>query len=146
MCGNDLQTISKTILLYHVVHFLSLGSIGSFIVILSVKSEGQRTIRFRITIIKPILICFYPCKRGWLDLPRQQCIIDVKKWSSHLLGNLRDCLIHAPKKFQVSSKGFVPMTSAKLVQCSHQLSYEATQMWTNSSLSDTAQTTLMCSP
>ena len=75
MCENDLQTISKTILPYHVVHFLSFGSIGSFIVILSVKSEGQRTVRFRIIIIiKPILIRVYPRKRGWPDLPQQQSL------------------------------------------------------------------------
>jgi len=55
-------------------------------------------------------------------------IIELKKWSSHLLDNLSDCLICAPAKFQVSSTGFKPITSVMPVQYSYQL-YEATQMW-----------------
>ena len=66
-------------------------------------------------------------------------IIEFKKWSSHLLDNLSDCLICTPEKFQVSSTEFEPMTSVMRVQCSYQLSYEATQLWANSSLSHTTQ-------
>ena len=55
----------------------------------------------------------------------------MKRWSSHLLDNLSDCLILvcAPEKFQVSSRGFEPMTSVMPVQCSYELSYKVTQMW-----------------
>ena len=53
---------------------------------------------------------------------------EFEKWSSHLLYNLSDCLISAPEKFQVASVGLKPMSSAMLVQCSYQLSYETTPM------------------
>ena len=43
---------------------------------------------------------------------------ELKKWSSHLLDNLSNCLICAPKKFQVSSSGLKPITLAMPVQCS----------------------------
>ena len=43
---------------------------------------------------------------------------ELKKWSSHLLDNLSDCLICAPETFQVSSSRLKPMTSAMPVQCS----------------------------
>ena len=39
---------------------------------------------------------------------------EFKKWSSHLLDNLSDCLICASEKFPVSSTGYEPMTSAEL--------------------------------
>ena len=43
---------------------------------------------------------------------RRIIIVELKKWSSHLLDNLSDCLINAPEKFQVSSTGFKPIPSA----------------------------------
>ena len=49
----------------------------------------------------------------------------VKIWSSHLLDNLSNCLINL--KNSGDSTRFEPMTSATLVQCSDQLSYEVTQ-------------------
>ena len=53
---------------------------------------------------------------------------ELKRWSSHLLDNLCDCLICAPVKFQLSSKRFDPMTCTMPVQSSHHLSHEATQI------------------
>ena len=47
-------------------------------------------------------------------------------WTCNLSASHTVC---AGEKFQVSSMGFEPMTSAMPVQGSHQLSYEATQMW-----------------
>lgn len=42
---------------------------------------------------------------------------DLKKWSSHLLDNLSDCLLYVHlKSFQVSSTGLEPMASAMPVQ------------------------------
>lgn len=54
----------------------------------------------------------------------------LKKWRSHLLDNLNNCLTCAPEMLQASSAGFEPLTFAMLVQCSQpfQLSYEATEM------------------
>ena len=65
-----------------------------------------------------------------LMCPRINNIItELKKWSSHSLDNLSDCLICVPEKFQASSTGFKPITSAMSMQCPNQLSYKATQMW-----------------
>ena len=49
----------------------------------------------------------------------------TKIWSSHLLDNLSNCLMHL--KDSGDSTGFEPMTSVIPVQCSNQLSYEVTQ-------------------
>ena len=50
----------------------------------------------------------------------------VKIWTSHLLDNFsNNCLMNL--KNSGDSTGFEPMTSAMLVQCSNQLSYEVTQ-------------------
>ena len=50
----------------------------------------------------------------------------MKIWFSHLLDNLSNCLMNL--KNAGDSTGFEPMTSAKPVQCSNQLSYEVTQL------------------
>ena len=50
----------------------------------------------------------------------------MKIWSSHLLDNLRNCLMDL--KNSSDTTGFEPMTSAIPVQCSNQLSYEVTQL------------------
>ena len=47
-------------------------------------------------------------------------------WSSHLLGNLSNCLMNL--KNSGDSTGFEPITCAMPVQCSNQLSYEVTQL------------------
>ena len=41
---------------------------------------------------------------------------ELKKWSSHFLDNLSYCLVCAPQKYQASSAGFEPMTSAIALQ------------------------------
>ena len=50
----------------------------------------------------------------------------MKICSSHLLDNLSNCLLNL--KNSGDSTEFEPMTSAMPVQCSHQLSYEVTQL------------------
>ena len=57
--------------------------------------------------------------------PLRSCGVwnQMKLWSSHLLDNLSNCIM----KNSGDSTGFEPMTSAVLVQCSNQLSYEVTQ-------------------
>ena len=61
--------------------------------------------------------CLLGNKRLWCQM---------KIWSSHLLDNLSNCLVNL--KNSGDSTGFEPMTSAVLVQCSNQLSYEVTQL------------------
>ena len=56
------------------------------------------------------------CFLGYLCLNVNTFNTELKKWSSHLLHNLRDCLICAPEHFQVCSTRFEPMTSAMVVQ------------------------------
>ena len=55
----------------------------------------------------------------------QHSSLQMKIRSSHLLDNLSNCLVNL--KNSGDSTGFEPMTSAMLVQCSNQLSYEVTQ-------------------
>ena len=50
----------------------------------------------------------------------------LKKWSSHLLNNLSNCLIGAPEKFQMSWTGFDPDAGALLSQ---------TELWNHSDVS-----------
>ena len=45
--------------------------------------------------------CLWNVVEGWIE-----------EWSSHFLDNLSDCLVFAPQKYQASSAGFEPMTSA----------------------------------
>ena len=51
---------------------------------------------------------------------------ELKIWSSHVLDNLSNCLMNL--KNSGDSTGFEPMTSAMLVQCYNQLSYEVTPL------------------
>ena len=45
--------------------------------------------------------CLWNVVEGWTE-----------EWSSYFLDNLSDCLVFVPQKYQASSAGFEPMTSA----------------------------------
>ena len=64
----------------------------------SVLQEGKKRLMGKLTYIQ--------------SQKRTKVLHELKKWPSHLLDNLSNCLICKHENFQVSSTGFEPMTSA----------------------------------
>ena len=62
-----------------------------------------------IIILFEVSMIFPLCERNVREMWLRD---ELKKWSSHFLDNLSDSLVFAPQKYQASSAGFEPMTSA----------------------------------
>lgn len=67
------------------------------------------TRRLIIIILFEVSVIFSLCERNVCEMWLRD---ELKKWSSHFLDNLSDCLVFAPQKYQAPSAGFEPMTSA----------------------------------